>query len=77
MTKNKKFIAVYYPQFYSIEENDKAWGEGFTDWERIKAAKPLFEGHYQPRIPLNLNYYDQSLKQTISEQVKLALEYGV
>lgn len=77
MTMNKKFIAVYYPQFYRIEENDKAWGDGFTDWERIKAAKPLFEGHYQPRIPLNLNYYDQSLKHTISEQVKLALEYGV
>jgi len=28
------------------------WGEGIGEWEIIKKGKSLFEGHYQPRIPL-------------------------
>lgn len=42
-----------------------------------KRAKPLFEGHNQPRIPLNKNYYDLSQKENIRWQMKLAKEYGI
>jgi hypothetical protein len=27
------------------------WSEGIGEWEIIKKAKPLFEGHYQPKQP--------------------------
>lgn len=72
-----KIIAMYLPQFHSIPENDEFWGKGFTDWVTVKKAKPLFEGHDQPRIPLNDNYYDLSLKESVEWQCKLAADYGI
>lgn len=72
-----KIIALYLPQFHQIPENDKFWGEGFTDWVAVKKAKPLFAGHNQPRIPLHNNYYDLSKKESIKWQADLANEYGI
>lgn len=72
-----KLIAIYYPQFHSIPENDKAWGKGFTDWNNVKIAKPQYKGHKQPKIPLNDNYYLLSNSEVIAEQVKLAKAKGI
>ena len=43
----------------------------------MEKAKPLFDGHYQPRIPLNVNYYNLSDPETMRWQVDLAKKYGV
>lgn len=72
-----KIIAMYLPQFHTIKENDKFWGKGFTDWVTVKAAKPLFNGHMQPRRPLNNNYYDLSDKASVEWQCDLAHKYGI
>lgn len=74
---NLKVIALYLPQFHQIPENDEFWGEGFTDWELVKKAEPLFSGHQQPNIPLNNNYYDLSKKEDVEWQCKLAADHGI
>ena len=72
-----KILALYLPQFHAIPENDEWWGEGFTEWVNVKQAKPLYEGHYQPRIPLNENYYNL-LDDTVKEwQIDLAKKNGI
>lgn len=75
--KNIKVIPLYLPQFHTIPENDEWWGKGFTEWVNVKNAKPLYEGHNQPRVPLNNNYYDLSDVETLKWQCKLAKDYGI
>ncbi len=74
---NVRPIAIYFPQFHRIKENDAWWGEGFTDWTNVKGGYPLFEGHHQPRIPLNEDYYDLSDVEVIRRQAEMAKAYGI
>lgn len=75
--KKTKIFAAYLPQYHEIPENNEFWGKGFTDWVGVKNAKPQFNGHKQPRKPLNENYYDLSETDSIKWQAKLARQYGV
>lgn len=76
VNQNPKLIAIYFPQFHAIPENDKWWGEGFNDWKLVESAKPLFKGHNQPKIPL-YGMYDPRERDVLMRQAKLAKEYGI
>ena len=72
-----KVIAWYLPQFHETPENNEWWGEGFTEWTNVKKGVQLYPDQYQPRVPLNNNYYNLLDKKVLEWQVELAKKHGI
>ena len=77
MSRKIKVVTMYLPQYYRTPENDKWWGDGYTDWTAVKNADKYFESQNQPRVPLDNNYYDLSQVETLRWQADLMNKYGI
>ena len=70
-------VAVYYfPEYHADPRNDAWHGPGWTEWELVKAAKPRFPGHEQPKVPL-WGYLDEAKPETAARQIDAAADHGV
>ncbi|MCF2705937.1 glycoside hydrolase family 99-like domain-containing protein [Arcanobacterium haemolyticum] len=76
-TANADIIPFYLPQFHDSPQNNRWWGKGFTEWTNVAGAVPAYRGHYQPKQPTDLGYYDLALDSVRESQADLARKHGI
>lgn len=78
--KKKSYdVAAYiWPAYH----NDPRWSEiglfpdGKGEWEAVYSARPKFEGHRQPRVPL-WGYFDETDPKMQEKIIRTATRYGI
>ena len=71
-----ELAAFYFPNFHSDPLTGRVHGEGWTEWEVLKAAHSRFPGHRQPKVPL-WGYEDESDPEVMSRKIDLAANSGI
>src|SRR5690242_2924844 len=66
-----KVLAYYFPNWHVDRRNDDWFGQGWTEWDLLRSARPRFEGHRQPRVPA-LGELDESDPRAAEIQIDLA-----
>jgi hypothetical protein len=71
-------VASYYFGNYHPGDarNEILKGKGWSEWELVKAAKPLFAGHQQPKVPL-WGYTDEADATVMAQKINAASKHGV
>ena len=77
MMNNIDVLVYYFPNYHPGDaRNTKLKGEGWCEWELVKAAKPRFPGHEQPLVPL-WGYGDESDPVVMEQKIDAAADNGV
>ncbi len=76
--KDVQVLSYYLPQFHPTPENDEWHGKGFTEWTKVRAATPLFRGHWQQHIPhTDMGYYLLDSPEILKKQAELMRCAGI
>ncbi|MBI2421651.1 MAG: glycoside hydrolase family 99-like domain-containing protein [Candidatus Hydrogenedentes bacterium] len=69
--------SYYFPNYHPGEPRNVAEkGAGWSEWELVKAAKPRFPGHRQPKVPL-WGYEDESDPAVMAMKIDAAAGHGI
>ena len=71
-----EIAAYYFPQYHPDPRNDALHGPGWTEWELVRAARPRFEGHHQPKVPL-WGEFDEADPAWAAREIDAAAEHGI
>ena len=67
------YFANYHP---GDARNTKMKGATWNEWELVKAAKPRFPGHQQPKVPV-WGYVDESDPKVMEMKIAAAADHGI
>lgn len=81
--KNTDKITVacyYFPNYHTRDTMDlrisrQHW-DNWSEWELVKQAKPRFEGHDQPKVPV-WGYQDEKDPRVMEQKISAAADHGV
>ncbi len=68
--------AYYFPGYHPTPQNDARLGKGWTEWDLMRAAKPRFPDHFQPKVPL-WGYQDESRPEVFEQKIAAAADHGL
>lgn len=68
--------AYYFPGYHPDAEVMRWHGEGWTEWDLLKTAKPRFPGHRQPKAPL-WGLEDESRPEVMQRKAQAAAAHGL
>lgn len=71
-----KILAYYFPDWHHDSRNAEWFGPGWDEWALLKSARPRFDGHRQPRTPLQ-GHFDEATPANAASQIQLARDYGI
>ncbi|MGI6401435.1 MAG: glycoside hydrolase family 99-like domain-containing protein [Thermoguttaceae bacterium] len=69
-------VSYYFGNYHLDKRNEERLGKGWTEWELAKNAKPRFEGHQQPKVPL-WGYTDEANPRDMEQKIDAAATYGI
>lgn len=76
MNGDYQIAAYYFPNYHVDPLNEKWHGKGWTEWELVKAARPRFPGHRQPKVPV-WGYEDEADPGVMAKKIDAAADHGV
>lgn len=70
-------LAVYYFDNWHEDARQQQWmGEGWTEWDLVRRAKPRFPGHHQPKRPL-WGFTDDTRPEDFERAAAAACDAGI
>jgi hypothetical protein len=75
-SENYEVAVYYFPNYHADSINERWHGKGWTEWELVKAARPRFKNHDQPKVPA-WGYFDESDPRWAAREIDLAESHGI
>jgi len=74
MSSHYDVAAYIWPAFHDDPRSRIFWPEGMGEWETVRAAKPKFPGHRQPRVPL-WGYQNEADPRVMEQHIDAATQF--
>ncbi len=69
-------VTFNFPSWHPSPYMEKIFGKGWTEWEILKNATPLYPGHLFPRYPL-WGYFNEAEPEWAEREIDAAADHGI